>query len=176
MLHELELVFARDEESGKPFLATLDKSTNELHEAILEDIIDSHVKGSQPVAVLVTYHDDSMDIDMNELFKRYFNLIKKKIRLTVETADGRKGRFVKKLSNPEFPYMIMFGAEGDEMPFAYTQNGECCTGKDSDRIVKYHEEGTSANDIPKKEEAKKADVDGDDFPEEVPEDVELKND
>ena len=54
MLHELELVFVRDGESGKPFLATLNKETNELHEAILEDIIDSHVKGTEPVAVLVT--------------------------------------------------------------------------------------------------------------------------
>ena len=74
MLHELELVFVRDGESGKPFLATLNKETNELHEAILEDIIDSHVKGTEPVAVLVTYHDDSMDIDMNELFRLHYRL------------------------------------------------------------------------------------------------------
>lgn len=173
MLHELELVFIRDEESGKPFLATLNKDTNELHEVILEDIIDSHVKGIEPIAVLVTYHDDSMDIDMTELFKLHYRLTSKKGKLLLETADGRTGRFVKRLSNPEYPFMIILGAEGDEMSLSYSASGECCTGKSSDRITKYHEIKANAPETPKKPVEKKAEVDSDEFPEEVPEDFEL---
>ena len=155
MLHELELVFVRDGESGKPFLATLNKETNELHEAILEDIIDSHVKGTEPVAVLVTYHDDSMDIDMNELFRLHYRLTSKKGKLQLETADGRKGRFVKRLSNPEYPFMIILGSEGNE-------------------IAKYHESNAVAPEPTKKPVKKKTEVDGDELPEEVPDDCEIK--
>ena len=173
MLHELELVFIRDEESGKPFLATLNKDTNELHEAILEDIIDSHVKGTEPVPVLVTYHDDGMDIDMNELFRLHYRLTSKKVKLLLETADGRTGRFVKRLSNPEYPFMIILGAEGNEISLSYSASGECCTGRSSDRITKYHESNTTAHEAPKKPAEKKAEVDSNEFPEEVPDDFEL---
>lgn len=171
MLHELELVFVRDEESGKPFLATLNKDTNELNEVILEDIIDSHVKGNEPVAVLVTYHDDSMDIDMNELFRLHYRLTSKKGKLLLETADGRTGRFVKRLSNPEYPFMIILGAEGNEISLSYSASGECCTGKSSDRIAKYHESMAIAPEAPKKPVEKKAEVDSEDFPEDIPEDI-----
>lgn len=171
MLHELELVFVRDEESGKPFLATLNKDTNELNEVILEDIIDSHVKGNEPVAVLVTYHDDSMDIDMNELFRLHFRLTSKKGKLLLETADGRTGRFVKRLSNPEYPFMIILGAEGNEISLSYSASGECCTGKSSDRIAKYHESMAIAPEAPRKPVEKKAEVDSEDFPEDIPEDI-----
>lgn len=171
MLHELELVFVRDEESGKPFLATLNKDTNELNEVILEDIIDSHVKGNEPVAVLVTYHDDSMDIDMNELFRLHYRLTSKKGKLLLETADGRTGRFVKRLSNPEYPFMIILGAEGNEISLSYSASGECCTGKSSDRIAKYHKSMAIAPEAPKKPVEKKAEVDSEDFPEDIPEDI-----
>lgn len=171
MLHELELVFVRGEESGKPFLATLNKDTNELNEVILEDIIDSHVKGNEPVAVLVTYHDDSMDIDMNELFRLHYRLTSKKGKLLLETADGRTGRFVKRLSNPEYPFMIILGAEGNEISLSYSASGECCTGKSSDRIAKYHESMAIAPEAPKKPVEKKAEVDSEDFPEDIPEDI-----
>ena len=174
MLHELELVFVRDGESGKPFLATLNKETNELHEAILEDIIDSHVKGTEPVAVLVTYHDDSMDIDMNELFRLHYRLTSKKGKLQLETADGRKGRFVKRLSNPEYPFMIILGSEGNEISLSYSASGEGCTGKNCDRIAKYHESNAAVPEPTKKPVKKKAEVDGDEFPEEVPDDCEIK--
>jgi len=108
---------------------------------------------------------------MNELFRLHYRLTSKKGKLLLETADGRTGRFVKRLSNPEYPFMIILGAEGNEISLSYSASGECCTGKSSDRIAKYHENMAIAPEAPKKPVEKKAEVDSEDFPEDIPEDI-----
>lgn len=136
MIQEIELVFYRDGESGKPCLGMVDKQSGEVRNVIIEDIISDSLTGDGPVPVLVTYDRQISGVDMEEAYKLSFKVLRNKQTILLEDKSGRRGRFIRKLNSISFPYAIALNRDGEEFPMSYSIDGNCSSGKKEDRIVR----------------------------------------
>ena len=136
MIHEEELVFYRDEQSGKPCLGRMDRATEEVSIVIIEDVIGEAIRWNGPVPVLVSYDDRNAGLDMEEAYKKSFRAQMSRQVLMLEDASGRRGRFMKKINSISFPYALALDRDGEEIPMSYGIEGNCSTGRKEDKIVK----------------------------------------
>ena len=178
MIHEEELVFYRDKESGRPCLGRIDKGTGDIRYVEIEDVLGESLDGDEPVPVLVTYDVKACGIDMEEAYSRYFKVIKNHQSLALEDASGHRGRFLRKINSVSYPYALAVTIDGEEIPMSYAIDGRCSTGKKEDTMTRMillsqdgsedvlKECGTAAGTHPEEKKTNvNGTVDASDFPE-----------
>lgn len=140
MIHEFNIYFCVDPESGTPYFAKADSSENLLR-VELEEILSAIPRKEAVLPVLVRVDDLRPEINLSLLYKKNQSAVSHQKVLVMRDSAGRVLQMVKCISHPKFPFVLSYG--------------ECCESIEKARALReelgvrlYAEDGTCSSEDP----------------------------